>query len=288
MHVALNQWKAVLIVSIFIIDGLVWYAVWREAPTQYLTVAFLDIGQGDAIYIESPVHNRMLIDAGPPRAIMGKLSALVPFYTRTIDTALITNPDADHYSGFLDILHSYSINCVIEPGTNSDTERYAALEKEIASKHIPKILARRGQIFHLGGGADVKILFPDRDVSKLPTNEGSIIAELTYGSTSVMFTGDAPTSIENYEAAIGSTSIKSDILKIAHHGSKNSTSELFYQTVNPKYAVISVGKNNRYGHPHKETIDLLNKLRIPYFLTSKEGTITLTSDGKLFTIQTEK
>jgi competence protein ComEC len=230
----------------------------------------------------------MMIDGGPSSVVLNELHKVMPFYARKVDTLLVTNPDADHFSGFLDMLNSYSINRVIEPGTNSSTTRYAELEKSISEKHIPKIIARRGMIVHLGGGADLKILFPDQDVSSWNTNDGSIVAELTYGSTSVMFTGDAPNKTEEYVLSLDGNNLKSTILKEGHHGSRTSADEPFFKAVNPQYDIISAGFHNRYGHPHKETIDLLNTLKIPYLITYEKGTIIAHSDGTTFQIQTEK
>lgn len=288
-----------MLVVIALTDVFVWYAIVREAPTNTMKVAFLNIGQGDAIYIESPTHNQMLIDGGPSSILLSELKKELPFYDHSIDTLVVTNPDADHYSGFLDLIKSFQVNHVIEPGTKTDTERYKQLEQEIADAHISKTIARRGMIVHLGGGADLHILFPDQDVSSFSTNDGSIVARLTFGSTSVMFTGDAPSKTENYVLSLENASssnktsnefsaIKSDILKEGHHGSRTSASEPFITAVNPAYDIISAGFHNRYGHPHKETIDLLNKLKIPTLITFEKGTITAVSDGNHFTVSSEK
>jgi competence protein ComEC len=284
-----KYWKVFIILFCFVSNFFVWYVARCEWPNKYLTVVFLNIGQGDAIYIESPTHTRMLIDGGPEHSLMPELRKVLPFYVRSLDTLIVTNPDADHYAGFIDALETYSVNKILEPGTNSDTSTYAVFENIIKEKNIPKILARRGMILHLGNNADLKILFPDRDVSNLSTNDGSIIAKLSYGQTSVMFTGDATSATEEYTLSLENNSeIKSTILKAGHHGSRTSASELFIQAVNPHYAVISAGLHNKYGHPHKETVDLFHKLSIPMLITYEKRTIIAKSDGELFRLETEK
>ncbi len=269
--------------TVFIFGNIfLWYAIYREAPTNYLTIAFLNIGQGDAIYIESPTHTRMMVDGGPPHAVLGELAKVLPFYARSIDTLLITNPDADHFSGFIDILKADTVSRIIEPGTKTDTQTYQEFKKIVAEKNIPDILGKRGMILHLGGGAELDILFPDQDVSTWATNDGSIVARLVYKNNSVMLTGDAPNKTEEYVMSLDPTGMKSTILKAGHHGSRTSASESFVQAVDPQYAVISAGFHNKYGHPHKETMDLFNSLHIPTLITFEKGTIIMKSDGTQF------
>lgn len=266
-----------LTVAIALNAGL-WYAVYREQPAK-LVIAFLNIGQGDAIYIESPTHNQLLVDGGPPHTVMSELGAVMPFYDRSIDMIMVTNPDQDHIGGFIDVLKSYDVKEVIEPGTLTDTLVNKNMEELIALEKAQKIRARRGMIIHLGGGADLHILFPDRDVSDLKTNDGSIITKLVYGKTSVMLTGDAPSATEEYAGSLDPSIMKSDILKAGHHGSRTSASETFVSDVSPEYAVISAGVKNKYGHPHKETLDLFEKLNIPVLGTYEQGRIVFESDG---------
>lgn len=284
-----KYWRVSILLLFSTITACVWYGVYCETPTKYLTVRFLDIGQGDAIYIESPEHNKLLIDGGPEHSLLPELKKYLPFYTKNIDMFLNTNPDIDHYAGMLDMFSEYHIGKILEAGTVSDTSTYSQFEKEIKDRNIPKVLAKRGMIIHLGSGADLHILFPDRDVSDLSTNDGSVMAKLTYGSTSVMFAGDAPNKTEEYVLSLeGTSSIRSTILKAGHHGSRTSASSPFISAVNPQYAVISAGLKNKYGHPHKETTELFNSLNIPMLVTFKTGTITARSDGTFFAIKTEK
>jgi competence protein ComEC len=226
----------------------------------------------------------MIIDGGPNGSLLRELSKIMPWYDRSVDVLMVTNPDADHYAGFIDLLKRYQVGEILEPGTISKTETYKIFEKEIKDSRVPDTIARRGMIIDLGGGAYFKVLFPDRDVSKLATNDGSIVGQLVYGSTTIMFTGDAPNATEEYILSLDGVNVKSTILKEGHHGSRTSASEKFISAVAPEYDVISAGLNNRYGHPHKETLDLLEKLHIPTLITYKLGTIIFKSDGKTYSI----
>jgi competence protein ComEC len=271
---------ALLGISIFI-----WVLVFQSEAHKYLKFAALDIGQGDALFIESPSGVQVLFDGGPSKKILGVLPKVMPFYDRKIDAIIITNPDADHIAGFLDILKNYKVNLVVEPGTWNDSKTYKNLEAEIKRQNIPDILARKGMKIDLGGGVVIDILFPDQDVSSWTTNDGSIVARLSYGKNSVMLTGDATKITEGIVLAENpAENLKSDILKVGHHGSKTSSSPEFVSAVSPTYAVISDGKNNKYGHPHQETLNTLSKFGAKIFRTDLLGTIIFKSNGEEFSI----
>src|SRR3972149_6266580 len=266
----------------------IWSLVLADTNNQ-LKVAFLDVGKGDAIYIEAPNGRQMIIDGGLPGALLPALSKVMPFSDRSIDVIVVTNPDQDHFAGFLVLLDTYESGAVIESGTFNKSKIYARLEAMINEKEIPKIIARRGLKVDLGAGVYLDILFPDRDVSGWDPNDGSIISKLVYGETSIMLTGDSTKKTESYLPGGPATKcigcpdhqvLKSDILKIGHHGSRTSTSESFVSLVDPDYAVISSGADNTYGHPHQETLDTLNKFGIKTLRTDQLGMIIFESDGQ--------
>ena len=265
-----------------------WYVIFSENRGEVLTVAFLDIGQGDSIFIEAPNGNQIIFDGGPNGKILSELGKLMPFYDRKIDMIVVTNPDQDHFAGFIDLLSRYKIEKFMEPGTKSGASSYRDLEKAVGDQKAEKIIAKRGMKIELDREHSIyiEILFPDSDVSKEKTNEGSIVARLTYGDTSFMLTGDSIKKTEDYLVELDikedgvEDDLKSDVLKIGHHGSKTSTGENFIEKVAPKYAVISNGKNNRYGHPNVETLDTLEKFNVKILRTDQSGTIVMKSDGR--------
>jgi len=244
-----------------------------------LTFAMLDVGQGDALFIESPTGLQILVDGGRDKKTLSELSRLMPFYDKSIDMLIITNPDLDHIGGFLDILKNYKVETVLEPGTYNDSSIYKSIENIIKDKNIKRILARAGTRIDIGGGAYIEILFPDRDVSIWDNNDGSIVARLVYGESSIMLTGDASKRTEEIVIEnLAPEYLESDILKVGHHGSRTSTSLEFVKEVNPKYAIISSGKTNKYGHPHKEVLEVLGNLDIEILRTDTLGTIVFTCD----------
>ena len=197
-------------------------------------------------------------------------------FDRKIDAFIITNPDQDNIGGFLDVLKIYQVDEVFEPGTLTDSKVYQNLKDELKKKNVPSILAKKGMRLNLGDGVFIQILFPDRDVSFWSTNDGSIVAKLFYGNTSIMLTGDATIKTEKIILEENSMAqLNSDILKVGHHGSRTSTSPEFVKATSPTYAFISDGKNNKYGHPHQETLDVLSLFGAKIFRTDLLGTIIM-------------
>jgi competence protein ComEC len=247
-----------------------------------LFVSFLDIGQGDAIFIQAPNGRQILVDGGPDKILLRELGKVMSIFDRSIDAIMITNPDKDHIGGFINLMQRYGVDTLIEPGTISPSDTYKTVETLAKDKNINKVIARRGMNIILDKERNVyiHILFPDHDVSKQSTNDGSIIAKLTFGETSVLLQGDAPQNSERYLFYLNKTELDSDILKVGHHGSRTSTDRDYVLAASPRFAVISLGKDNKYGHPHKETMDTLNALNIPILRTDIEGRISFESDGK--------
>jgi competence protein ComEC len=280
LHIYKNfRWYFLLL--LFVLAIILWSAVSAENQTG-LTFAALNIGQGDGLFIESPTGVKVLMDGGPNDNLIRELPSVIPWWDKHIDAIIITNSDSDHYSGFISLLKQYQVDVVIESGYRSATPDYALLEKEIRDKKIPEILARRGEIVDLGGGVQIKILFPDRDVSGLASNDASIVSRLSYGDTSVLLTGDSTKKIEDYLIALDGSDLQSTVLKVGHHGSNTSTSDEYVKIVSPQIAVISAAKDNTYGFPASTTIATLNKYKVQILGTYDLGRIILYSDGKIF------
>ena len=275
-----------LTIGLFIfINIFIWSAVFAQERDSILTVAFLDVGQGDAIFIEAPNGNQMLVDGGPNAAVLRELSRMMPFSDRSIDVVVATHPDKDHIAGLIDVFKRYDVAMYLDSGVTHDTGEYKTLLEAVEREGIAATLARRSMNIVLDGerGVYVEILFPDRDVSNVESNLGSIVMKLVYGETEVMLTGDSPKSIEKYLVSIDGNNLKSDILKAGHHGSKTSSRESFVGFVNPEYVIISAGKDNRYSHPHQEVLDIFERFNIETIHTADVGTIIFTSDGDIFT-----
>ncbi len=242
-------------------------------------------GRETRIFIESPTGTQIVVDGGPDRSVLRQLGKVMPFYDRTIDMLVVTNPDKDHFAGFLDVLRAFRVSAVMEPGTVGASAEYPAFEELVEAERAKKLLAHRGEIVQLGGDVTLEILFPDRDVSGVDTNEGSIVAKLIFGNTSFLLTGDTTEPVEDYLAQLDGKRLDVDVLKVGHHGSKTSTSDALLGLASPAYAVISAGKDNRYGHPHKEVLERLRRFEVPVLGTYESGTIIFTSDGETIRVK---
>ena len=267
------------ILTLLFLSLCIWYAVIRESRNGLLTVSFLDIGQGDSIFIDAPSGRQVLIDGGANGIVLRRLSEVMPWYDRTIDVVIPTHPDADHIGVLIDVLPRYKVGTIIHSDVEGDTATAKALVEGMAREGARQVIVRRGQIINLGGGAYLEVLSPDRSVKNVDTNTGCVVTRLVYGKTSFMLSCDVPQGIENYLVRLDAGDLRSDVLKAGHHGSRTSSSELFVGFVNPTYAVFSRGCKNKYGHPHKEVVELFARLGIPTLDTCKDGTISFVSDG---------
>lgn len=274
---------AILVLSV--LAAFVWYAALREDRHGILVVSFLNVGQGDAIFIEAPSGRQVLIDGGPDRSVLRELGNVLPWWDRSIDVIIATHPDADHISGLVDVLQRYRVDYILQPGIEKNTGPAESMLLSVAKERAQEVYARRGQVVDLGDGAYLEILFPDRDVSSVETNTASIVTRLVYGETAFMLTGDSPQAIEKYLVQLGGERLRSNVLKAGHHGSDTSSSELFVGFVSPEYAVFSRGCDNRYGHPHADVVALFKRFEIPTLDTCTEGTITFASDGRTVSLK---
>lgn len=266
-------------ICLALVCALVWSAVYaQESRAGAVTFAVLDIGQGDALFIQGPTGIQVLVDAGPNTgAVLRALPTVMPWWDRTLDVAIETHPDADHMGGMLDVFERYKVGAFVTPGIVKRNTLTDALGRAVDRERSLIFVARRGMVVDLGGGAHLNLLYPDTNVAgwENRSNDGSVVAQLVYGSTTVMLTGDATFETEERLLALGGP-LKSDILKVGHHGSRTSTSEEFLQAVEPNLALVSVGAKNNYGHPAPDVLERLRAARVPLMRTDQDGAIICT------------
>lgn len=282
------KWRRGLVIAILLANGVVWSVVFAEDRGGLLTVAFLDIGQGDSIFIEAPNGNQVLIDGGPGRSVLRELGRSMPPYDRSLDLVIATHPDADHIGGLIDVLERFAVAGFMDPGRSSDTLTYTHLEEAVVVEGAERLLARRGLRLWLDEQIFMDVLFPDREMPGNDTNSSSMVLKLHDGENTFLLTGDAPQAIENYLANLDGDVLQSDVLKAGHHGSRTSSGRVFVAAVRPEHAVISVGAGNRYGHPHEEALASLQEFAGQVWRTDEQGSIVFKSDGTSLAITTER
>jgi len=238
----------------------------------YLEVNFFDIGQGDSIFIETPEGKQILIDGGPSNLVLEKLSQEMSFWDRKIDLVILTHPDADHLTGLVAVLKRFDVGQILIGGGRGNDATYAEWQRVISEKNILVQPAAAGQKIILGSEIEMEILWPEQPLTEKGTNDNSVVARLVYNQAEFLLTGDITSKVEDKLKG----DLESDVLKVAHHGSRYSSDSGFIQKVNPKISVISVGENN-FGHPHPDTLERLRETLI--YRTDLSGDIKMKTDG---------
>lgn len=271
------------LLPISVVVFLLALAVQSYNPEYLMQLDFLDVGQGDAIYIKTAQGNQVLIDGGPDSSVLGQLGKVMPFFDRSIDLIILTHPDADHVSGLVEVLKRFKVAKVLVTGVRTESAVYQEFIRLLEEKKVEIVEVRQGQRVHLDESTVFDIYWPGALVteSNLATNDTSIYGKLIFGNTKVLLTGDAASRVE--DALLPIFNLDADLLKVGHHGSKTSTSLQFIQEVTPNYSVIQVAKENSYGHPSKEVLDMLESQGGDVIRTDIHGRVRFLSNG--FTIQ---
>ena len=280
--------------SFLLLAAVVLVGVWwisqadRPAPTpasnSSLEVAFLDVGQGDAILVRNSGAS-MLVDAGTNASTPDFLRELRERGVGRFDFVVATHPHEDHVGGMDAVVEGFEIGHLLMPKLSTTTNTFADLMRAIQEKGLTVTAPEPGASYDLGASR-FTILAPG-NASYEDLNDYSIVLRISCGNNSVLLTGDAGLPSEK-EMLAGGYSLKSDVLKVGHHGSVLSTSPEFLPAVRPSFAVISVGQGNDYGHPHRETLDELNAAGVTTYRTDLHGTITLLSDGNHISFTTAR
>lgn len=263
-----------------------------------LKVSFLDIGQGDAILIQTPNGHDMLIDGGPNDRILEKLSEKMSYFDRHLDIILETHPDADHITGLIPVLKKYDVSNIITSPILGHTGIFDELEKHEQEERADMYIGERGDEIIFGDGVQVRVLYPSKNFhgSSKATNDASVSVLVTYGEQSILLTGDLPSEHEGeivrelmrLEKSASVTQAPVTIYKAGHHGSKYSSGDKLLSYIQPNYTVISAGKDNRYGHPNPEAVGRLEKYSHEILSTIDHGTVSFLLDGRHVKLDIDK
>ncbi len=265
--------------ALFLGAVFVWFIVFTEDRSG-IEVSFLDVGQGDAVFVQAENGNQALIDGGPNKAILQQLARVIPFYDRSIDILILSHAHSDHIEGLIEVLKRYKVGMVVEPCLDYKSAEYREFLNIIESKKILRVCGSGGQKINLSEGVYFDVLLPVGNVEGRKVHDAMFVAKLNYRKTSFLFTGDMEKNQEKYLVSVSDKDLKSNVLKVGHHGSDTSSSEIFLGFASPEYAIISSEEGNKFGHPHKETLEKLENFEINTLRTDKLGTIKIWSDGE--------
>lgn len=268
----------IILIGFALLIGLVWATIF-SLPDDRLHLVFCDVGQGDAILI-SQGSTQILVDGGPSQEVLSCLSNHLPFWDQEIEIVIATHPDADHITGLIDVVERYSVKQFVLNSLGEDSAVFQEFQKAVLAEKSGIYFPKAGDEINLGL-LKLSVLWPQAQEKVLgattvekEVNETSIVFQLSYGDFDVLLPGDISTKIES---RLSLEDI--EVLKVAHHGSKYSTSDDFLKQAQPELAVISVGKN-RFGHPTKEVLERLSNLKIKILRTDKDGELEVVSNGK--------
>lgn len=249
-----------------------------------LKVHYIDVGQGDSILIQNQNVN-MLIDGGTKESADKLVSYLQENNISTLDYVVATHPHEDHIGSLDDAINNFDVRNVWMPKRSASTKVFSDLVQAITNKGLKAQQPEVGSSIKLSD-MNITVLGPVKD-NYTDTNDYSIVLKIGYKNNSFIFTGDSESTAEN-DILETNLNLKSDVLKAGHHGSSTSTSDQFLAKVKPTYAVISLGENNSYGHPHIETLKKFKDNNIIIYRTDRNGTVVATSDGEKITFEVEK
>ncbi len=258
-----------------------------EAPCA--SVHFVDVGQGDCAVIMTPYGN-ILIDAGIYEVVDDTAKYISSLGIKEFEYAVFTHPHSDHIGGASELLKRFDVKNVIMPNATSNSYPFEKLIERLEKEKCGVIAGEAGKSFELGENAKIELLAPLKDYTLLEDelNNTSVVLKFTFGEVSFLLTGDAEISSELDMLENNKSALDCDILKVAHHGSSTSSCHEFLKAASPDIAIISAGKNNDYGHPHREVVRDLENLGIDKYITYERGSVTVTTDGSKYSISCEK
>lgn len=276
-----RKWLILLLAALVILSAWMWQEALRPPSAGVFEATFLSVGQGDCIFIRTPGGRTMLVDGGSEGSGDIGYNLIEPFLRRQgvdrIDVLVLTHPHSDHINGLPAVVKDFRVDMVLDPAIPHPSKTYRDFLQAVRDRGIRFRKAVRGQVLDLGDGTRAEVLNPpERHLTGTEddVNNNSIVLRVTFGKSSLMLAGDAGRDAEA-DILESAGSLRSDVLKVAHHGSNDSTGDAWLDAVNPRAAVISVGRSNPFGHPRREVLERLASRGIRVYRTDRDGAIVV-------------
>jgi competence protein ComEC len=273
-----------LVVFLVVICQLVFNIIENDGDgLMYLHM--LDVGQGDAFLLQTVDNKYILIDGGPSSNLIDVMADYMPFWQKRLDLVIATHGDSDHIGGLVELGERYDIDDFIYNGESKNTLIYEELMRNINLNGVDISIAQSGEEIRVGCCMEIDILWPD-SINIEDSNDRSVSVIARYKDFDIYMAGDLGYKYE--EKISNNLGVDIEVMKLSHHGSRTSTSSKVIDNINPQITLISAGKDNKFGHPHKEVIDLLDKNNIIQYRTDIQGTVSIKSDGSNYGVDIEK
>lgn len=288
------MFKKLYLLVLFIAIGILGIVIYQKITLDdgRLHLIFCDVGQGDAILIRTPRGSDILVDGGPDERVLRCLNKHLPFWDRKLEMVILSHPHADHFTGLLSILKRYSVLSFVTENLVNKSLGFSQLLKELEVEKLSIQNVYAGDKFTTKDGLSFKILAPSRSFLERTSSAGeigesgefaSLVTLVSFGEFDFLLTGDS--QVEELKEGVETRLSRVEVLQVPHHGSRSGLDSSFLNEVRPRLAVISVGKNNRYGHPNEEILKILRDMDIKMLRTDLNGEVEIISDGKKWSIK---
>lgn len=294
MKIGVGKIAFVIVSAALFLGGIFFYEQARFFDGKFHLV-FCDVGQGDAIFLRTPSGVDILVDGGPNDSVLSCLSRHMPFWDRTIELALLTHPHADHFTGLIDVFNRYTVLSFHTEKLANKTAGFRHFSEELKAGKIKSRFVSTGDTFRTKDGVVLRVLSPSQAFLSATAPGGnieesgefaSLVLIVSFGTFNVLLSGDS--QIDGLGEALGGKLPPIEVFQVPHHGSKNGLNETLLEAIRPRVAVISVGKNNRYGHPSNEIVKILRDEDIKILRTDRDGEIEVVSDGEKWHVSSSR
>lgn len=280
----LKQSKIKVSLYVFVVINILVWSFYFSLPDGKLHLKVLDVGQGDAIYLETPGGYRILIDGGPDSHVLKYLGDSIPFYSRKIDLLILTHPQADHLAGLVEVAKRYQIGTLWVSDSENNTKVFSRWQEVLRQKRINKIKVSSGDKIKLPDKTSILVVWPPKLIKSVDLNSTSVVILVSFGKFDALLTGDADRQFQPYTMMNAPV----EVFKVPHHGSKTALNEGFVKTLSPQISIISVGEKNSYGHPNQGVINFLETIGSKVYRTDNNGTVEIVSDGNSWYTKSDK